>query len=219
MRILYLHGFASSPESRKARFFSERLRHSGLSLDVPDLAEGNFSQLTITGQLKVIAQLLNNQPAMVIGSSLGGYLAALYAAQQQSVKKLILLAPAFRLHQLWVERSTSKQMKDWKATGTMPFFHHRLQRELPLHYEFMEDAARYNPMPSFDQPALIFNGTNDDVVPLEYSSHFARDHKNVCLIPLSSGHELTDVLPEIWQASEPFLFDELPNSVEAVSRI
>ncbi len=43
-RFIYLHGFASSPSSRKARFFEERFRELGIGLEVPDLAEGRFSK-------------------------------------------------------------------------------------------------------------------------------------------------------------------------------
>jgi len=212
LRVLYLHGFASSPESRKARFFSERLRQHGFTVDTPDLAEGNFSQLTITGQLKVVEQALNGQSGILIGSSLGGYLAALYAARHAQVERLILLAPAFRFHKLWMQRLTREQLSYWKDSGTIPVFHYGAGRELPLDYRFMDDAASYEPMPSFPQPTLIFHGTGDDVVPLESSTEFARMHDNVRLIPLPSGHELTDVLEEIWRESESFVLGPFSNS-------
>jgi uncharacterized protein len=212
LRVLYLHGFASSPESRKARFFSERLQQHGLTVDTPDLVEGNFSKLTITGQLKVVEQSLNGESGILIGSSLGGYLAALYAARHADVERVILLAPAFHFHKLWTERLTSEQLSHWIESGTIPVFHYGAGRELPLEYRFMEDAARYEPVPSFPQPTLIFHGTGDDVVPFESSAEFARTHDNVRLIPLPSGHELTDVLEEIWRESERFVLGPFSNS-------
>lgn len=205
LRILYLHGFASSPESRKARFFSERLRQHGLQVETPDLAKGDFSKLTITRQLQVVDETLNGEPAILIGSSLGGYLAALYASRHPAIQKLLLLAPAFRFHRLWMDRLTNEQLASWKQEGSIPVFHYGEGRELPLDYEFLEDAGRYEPFPSFRQPALIFHGVHDDVVPLAYSSEFAAQHENSRLFPLASGHELTDVLEEIWRESEPFL--------------
>lgn len=212
LRVLYLHGFASSPESRKARFFSERLQQHGFAVATPDLAEGNFSKLTITGQLKVVEQSLNGRPGILIGSSLGGYLAALYAARHAEVERLILLAPAFHFHKLWTQRLTREQLSHWSESGTIPVFHYGAGHEVPLEYQFMEDAARYEPMPSFPQPALIFHGTRDDVVPFESSSEFARPHANARLIPLPSGHELTDVLEEIWRESESFVLGPFSNS-------
>jgi uncharacterized protein len=95
MKFVYLHGFASSPNSRKARFFEERFNELGIGLEVPDLAEGNFRNLTLTAQLNVVSRLCSGQPASLIGSSMGGYLAALYAARHPEVERLVLLAPAF----------------------------------------------------------------------------------------------------------------------------
>ena len=56
-RFVYLHGFASSPSSRKARFFGERFRELGIGLEIPDLAEGDFRNLTLTAQLNVIERV------------------------------------------------------------------------------------------------------------------------------------------------------------------
>jgi uncharacterized protein len=51
LRVLYLHGFASGPGSRKAGFFAAKLRELAFSVEVPDLAEGRFEHLTISRQL------------------------------------------------------------------------------------------------------------------------------------------------------------------------
>ena len=71
-RILYLHGFASSPASRKARFFAELLRAAGALVDIPDLAAGDFEHLTISGQLRVIERAAAGNPVALMGSSMGG---------------------------------------------------------------------------------------------------------------------------------------------------
>src|SRR3712207_248123 len=95
MRVLYLHGFASGPSSGKAQFFRARLAERGVQLEIPDLVEGDFENLTITGQLAVIERTARGDPVVLMGSSLGGYLAALYASSHPEVTKLILMAPAF----------------------------------------------------------------------------------------------------------------------------
>ena len=48
MQIFYLHGFASSAHSSKARFLAERLTPLGLRLHCPDFNEPDFSTLTVT---------------------------------------------------------------------------------------------------------------------------------------------------------------------------
>jgi predicted esterase YcpF (UPF0227 family) len=102
-RIVYLHGFASGPSSKKARFFRERFAELGIGLEVPDLAEGKFEQLTITGQLQVIERTCRGEAVSLIGSSMGGYLAALYAAGHAEVERLVLMAPAFSFPTRWPE--------------------------------------------------------------------------------------------------------------------
>src|SRR5579864_423003 len=94
-RIVYLHGFASGPSSSKAGYFRQRLEGEGFSVAVPDLSEGNFEGLTLSGQLRVIDAAAGGENVALIGSSMGGYLAALYAARHADVERLVLLAPAF----------------------------------------------------------------------------------------------------------------------------
>lgn len=206
--ILYLHGFASSPESTKARFFGEHLRQLGLRLSVPDLTNGDFERLTITGQLAILERSCGNEPVTLIGSSLGGYVAALYAAKHPEVERLILLAPAFRFHELWRNQFGPEKLAAWRQNNTIQVFHYGLGQETPLRYEFYEDSGRFEPLPHFTQPALIFHGNFDPLVPVAFSLEIAERHKNVRVIRLDSGHELTDVLDVIWGESRPFLLDK-----------
>jgi pimeloyl-ACP methyl ester carboxylesterase len=203
--VLYLHGFASGPESRKARFFSEQLRRLGFIVTVPDLAEGDFERLTITAQLKVVERASGHSPVILIGSSLGGYLAALYAARHPEIDRLILLAPAFSFHPLWIAQLAPDQLAAWRESGAIRVFHYGAGREMPLGYQFLEDSSRFEPFPDFRQPALIFHGNHDPVVPVIYSSEFVEAHPNARLVRLESGHELIDVLDAIWRESQDFL--------------
>ena len=45
--FIYLHGFASGPNSQKACVFKERFKMAGLSLTIPDLQEDDFENLTL----------------------------------------------------------------------------------------------------------------------------------------------------------------------------
>ena len=204
-RVLYLHGFASSPASRKARFFAEKLAALGLAVEIPDLAEGDFEGLTLSKQLAFVERLGRHEPAIVIGSSMGGYLAALYTARHPEVDRVILLAPALRFHALWTTEFGAERLRLWKEKGSVPVFHYGIGRPQLIGYQLMEDAARFEPEPQFSQPCLIFHGDSDPLVPVTQSVQFAATHPNVRLIRLASGHELTDVLDKIWDESERFL--------------
>jgi uncharacterized protein len=210
LRVVYLHGFASSPESRKAHFFCEQLRQLGFVVDVPDLAEGDFERFTISVQLRVIERTSGHNPMILIGSSLGGYLAALYAARHLEVDRLVLLAPAFDFHQLWMAQLGPERLAAWRESGTIRVFHYAAACELPLRYQFFEDAGYFEPFPHFCQPALIFHGNHDPVVPVISSSEFVEAHANARLVRLESGHELTDVLDTVWRRARRFLVDGAP---------
>jgi pimeloyl-ACP methyl ester carboxylesterase len=207
LRVLYLHGFASSPRSQKARFFAQKLAAEGVHLEVPVLDRGDFPHLTITGQLQAVAQAVGHDPVILIGSSLGGYIAALHAVRNPTVRRLLLLAPAFRFHDLWTTMD-AEALLDWKESGSMPIFHYGEGREMRIGYQLIEDAAAYEPLPDFLQPALIFHGTHDSSVPVEYSAEFVRNHPNTRLKRMNSGHELTDVLDQIWFESRTFVLGE-----------
>src|SRR5581483_2676606 len=158
-RFIYLHGFASSPSSRKARFFEQRFAELGIGLEIPDLAEGNFRNLTLSAQLHMVERLAQKQPVTLIGSSMGGYLAALYAARHPEVRKLVLLAPAFSFASRWPETLGAEAMENWKRTNALRVFHYSEGRETELGYQLITDAAQYEPYPAVNQPSLIFQGT------------------------------------------------------------
>ena len=204
-RFLYLHGFASGPGSSKARHFHDRFAECGIELEILDLAEGDFEHLTITGQLRVIERAACGEPVTLLGSSLGGYLAALYASEHPEVERLVLLAPAFRFPSRWRERVGAEGMAEWARTRKLEVFHYAQGRPVPLDYAFYEDGQNYPDEPVFQQPALLIHGIRDDVVPVQLSQIYAIRHPNTVLHVLDSGHELTDVLKPIWQLIRDFL--------------
>jgi len=193
-RILYLHGFASGPQSSKARYFRQILEAAGAQVAVPDLADGDFERLTITGQLAVIARAADAGPVSLIGSSLGGYLAALYAARLPEVRRVVLLAPAFGFAERWPERLGPAEVAAWRRAGTIDVFHYAENRHRKLGYQILADGERYEAYPDFAQPALIFHGAHDDAVPVRYSEEFAAAHPNATLEVLDAGHDLLNVL-------------------------
>lgn len=205
-RVVYLHGFASSPKSSKAQFFKQRLNEQGVEVEIPRLDGGNFEALTVTNQLRIIDEVIANQPAILFGSSLGGYLAALYAARHPHlIERLVLLAPAFEFPSRWRKRYSAKDLDRWKSEGSTPVFHYGENRMMRLGYQFMEDSSQYEDQPDARQPILIFHGTNDEVVPYIVSESFCVTHPRAQLVLLDAGHELTNVLNPMWEATQKFL--------------
>jgi pimeloyl-ACP methyl ester carboxylesterase len=205
-RVVYLHGFASSPHSSKAQFFARKFAAGGVSMEIPRLDEGRFEELTISGQLRVIERAVGDEPSILIGSSLGGYLAALYASRHVGqIEKLVLLAPAFQFPRRWRERYSDQDWERWNREGSTPVFHYGDGRERRLRYRFVEDAAQFEDEPEFPQPALILHGVRDSVVPVDISRAYAARHPEASLVLFESGHELTDVLEPMWVEIMKFL--------------
>jgi pimeloyl-ACP methyl ester carboxylesterase len=213
LHYVYLHGFASGPSSQKAQFLRRRLAAEGVTLEVPNLVSGSFEDLTISGQLAVVDKTVGNRPTVLFGSSLGGYLAALYASKHPQVRALVLLAPALDFACRWAERLGPQAMQEWKRTGWLSVLHYSEGRTARVGYRLYEDALSFDPYPPVDQPTLIFHGTNDDVVPISVAEEFVRRRPNSSrLYALASGHELVDVLDFIWEESRRFLAPLLPTA-------
>jgi hypothetical protein len=204
-RVLYLHGFASGVGSSKAQYFRERLEAMGARVEIPDLAAGDFEGLTISGQLAVVEHAAGGEPVVVMGSSMGGYLAALYASRHPEVEKLVLMAPAFGFARRWPESFGEAKMKAWRETGYMNVFHFGERGIRRVGIGLLEDAARYPDYPDFRQPGLIFHGTADDVVRARWSEEFAAGHPNVKLYLMDSDHQLLNVLDEMMLLVAEFL--------------
>lgn len=191
--LLYLHGFASGPGSKKARGFREYFEPRGWSVAVPDLNPGDFRELTLGGMLARARAALEEQGerVFVAGSSLGGYLAACLAAESRAVRALVLLAPAFDLRARWGARVGPDALRAWERLGTIRVFHHGRQETVDLGYRFYEESEGYPAYPAIaSTPTLIFHGSRDEVVPAETSKRFAANRSHVELRLLDDDHEL-----------------------------
>jgi pimeloyl-ACP methyl ester carboxylesterase len=206
VRFAYLHGFASGPGSTKARFFHTRFAEVGIALEVPDLAP-DFTTMTVTSMLAIVDRILDAGETVLFGSSLGGYLAALAAAQRpEAVSALVLLAPAFGFAARWEASLGAEGMARWRARGTAPVFHYGRNRQEPLGIALLDDAHRHPAEPDPGCPALVLHGQHDASVPLAAAEAFvARRPDQRRLVVYDAGHELTEVTEPMWDETRHFL--------------
>ena len=208
MNYLYLHGFASSPQSTKARYMQQKFKQLGLTLHTPDLNLTDFSTVTLSEQLDYLNRtyLNNNQPLVVIGSSLGGFLAVQLAAQNPLVQKLVLFAPAFGFSQRVAKTLGEENIVKWQLDGSREFYHYGLKRNVDLQFQFFVDAQNYSEEKlTRSLPILIFHGLHDEVVPASLSEEFMKRRSQVTLKLLNDDHALGNDLDNIWQDTKQFL--------------
>ncbi len=200
--LFYLHGFASSPDTTKGRFFADRLARLGLSLHAPDLNAGDFTRLTLTRMIEALRRAVDAGPAgpvFLIGSSMGARVALHFldhygAIEAARVAKMLFLAPAFEFS------FPQAELDRWREQGQITLYHYGYQKEMPIRYDLVQDLAGYNAyaVQTYGVPILITHGRRDDVIDYRQSLRFARGRENVQVKLVDSDHLLHDQLDTIW---------------------
>jgi pimeloyl-ACP methyl ester carboxylesterase len=206
--LLYLHGFASGPSSHKARVLSARFRALGVSMEIPDLTPGEdgFERCSPSSMLAIARAALAREkpPHAIIGSSLGGYLAALLASTDPAVTRLFLMAPAFRLFERWEARLGPDELARWEREG-LETMHYASNRKRRIGWQFFEDARRLPAFPEVRVPTLCIGGRRDETVPLADVAAFVARTPTARLVEVDDGHELAASLDRIFEEARAFL--------------
>ncbi len=180
MHAIYLHGFGSGPQTAKGTALGRRLAGAARTYAIPDLEGGDFFSLTMERIFdRAVAAVAGapggDEPVLVIGSSLGGYTAAMLAAERRLPRAvaLLLIAPAFGFGKRWGERLGADAVAAWRQTGSRPFFHHASGKEQPLGAGFLTSCER---LPAFPTPpaipVTIIHGRGDDTVDWRMSRNY-----------------------------------------------
>ncbi|MBI3131328.1 MAG: alpha/beta fold hydrolase [Acidobacteria bacterium] len=189
--LVYLHGFSSAPGGNKGTFTRKWAENRGIPFHAPDLNLPTFETLTVTAQVEAVEALLRGlpDPPVLVGSSLGGFVATAVAHRGAPLKSLILLAPAVHFAQ---RRLASPTWAPYWAHGELEVFHYgtnaqrrlgpSLREDLPA---WMDDDAWRIPVPT-----VILHGRADELVPLAVSEDYVARNPHAVLHVLEDGHEL-----------------------------
>jgi pimeloyl-ACP methyl ester carboxylesterase len=218
MHLFYLHGFASSARSSKARFFEAKLAPLGIPLHCPDFNEPDFSTLTVSrmmGQLDEAVAALPPAPVAFIGSSLGAFVAWHTTARLSSsgkvepahpVSKLVLLAPALDFGANRMSQLGEAGLERWKANYWQHFFHHGYGEMRKVHFDLYTDARQYDSTRvSIRVPTLVFQGQRDGSVDPHMVRRFVAERPMMTLEELDDDHQLLGSLERIWTRTAQFL--------------
>jgi len=208
MQYIYLHGFLSDSNSIKGTYLRKQFAQMGLTLLTPDLNVGDFQDLTLTRELGVIDKLIasSDEETTLLGSSLGGYLAVLYAQSHPLVTRLVLIAPAFRFATRILEQMEPFIVKQWEKLGVLEIADEMGENPRLLHYSIVKDALSYDAIPlNREIPTFIFHGLYDDIISYSASIEYLESNPLAQLLILPSDHTLIDNLETIWRHTRAFL--------------
>lgn len=198
IRLLYLHGFASSPESSKAvRFAKHAAERFEVDVERLDLRVPSFERLRLSEMVRVGIGRIGepSERAVVVGSSLGGLTAAHMAVADPRVVGLVLLAPAFRIAETWEKRLGPADFRAWKESGWLEVDDHARGEKSRVDFGFIEElSALTTSLPDVRVPTLIIHGAKDDVVPPRASAELAFGRPHVHRLEVDDGHELRDTM-------------------------
>ncbi|HEX4621290.1 MAG TPA: YqiA/YcfP family alpha/beta fold hydrolase [Myxococcaceae bacterium] len=202
---LYLSGLGTGFRSVKGRALAGRLAGRGVELECVDLRVPEFQKMRVGAMLaQAWAALGDAESAVVIGTSFGGLVAALLAAQDPRVEALVLFAPALHVGALRSRYPVATWA--WERLGWLPLWDKtegRLRRVDAGLLRELDGLGHW--VPEVRVPTLLVQGTRDWLVPASVSRQFASGRPHVRLVEYADDHKLRSFLPAAVAETERFL--------------
>ncbi|MBK9796978.1 MAG: alpha/beta fold hydrolase [Holophagaceae bacterium] len=191
MDLIYLHGFSSSPGGNKGTFTRHWAEARGFPFHAPDLNLPTFETLTLSAQVAAVEALLGTlpEPPVLVGSSLGGFVATAVAHRGASISSMILLAPAIHFAR---RRMASPAWATYRERGELEVFHHGAGKPRRLGLELLRDLPNWMDDDTWriPVPTVILHGRFDEAVPLAESEAYRDRNPASVLRVLEDDHAL-----------------------------
>jgi dipeptidyl aminopeptidase/acylaminoacyl peptidase len=200
------HGFLSSKTSSTNNTLTRMLIERGIATFRFDFfgqgdSPGPFEEITTTlavGQALAALDHVTHKGYRrigLMGSSFGGLVSILTAAQRADLACLALKCPVVDFAEELQLGFGDEELARWKATDTIPNIMGGQDR-IALRYAFYEDCLRriaYEPARAITAPTVIVQGEQDEHVPLHQSRRLyeaLRVNKHLELLP-GADHQFT----------------------------
>jgi pimeloyl-ACP methyl ester carboxylesterase len=175
--LVWLGGFGSDMDGTKAVALDGWARQTSRAFLRFDYlghgaSDGDFAEGTISRWREDVLSVIDNLtegPLVLVGSSMGAWLACLAAVvRTERVAGLLLIAPAADFTSALIEANLSGQARRTLAeTGVLPN-----PGGPPIHRVLIEDGARWSILPGpvpIEVPVRILQGEQDDAVPWSHA--------------------------------------------------
>lgn len=158
--------------------------------------------------------LLDPQRLYLLGHSMGGTIALLYAAEDPRIRKLVTWAAPSACKTPWGNWPATK-MAEWKHAGVQYHTNTRTGQQMPLYYQLYRDYEAHKDrldvekaIRSLSVPVLICHGTLDISVPPEAAEQLHGWQPAAELFLVESNH--------VFDRKHPWVVTWLPPATEQV---
>lgn len=188
--IVWLGGYRSDMTGTKAQALADWAAQAGRSFLRFDYfghgeSSGAFEAGTVTrwreDALAVMDELTEG-PLVLVGSSMGGWMAFLAAAAwPERIGAMVLIAPAPDFTERLIAPSLSEAAREDIARSGVWYRPSAYGDPDPITRELLEDGARWSILPgpvNIDAPVRILQGGHDEVVPWTHALELAQAVKS-----------------------------------------
>ena len=200
--VILCHGMESSKNSEKLVYLARVLAKRGflaLRFDFAYAGESSekFEDITYSGEvedLRAACSFMHHRyagPIGILGSSMGGTVALLFASEEPGIAALVTIAAPVHPEAFPRRMLKPEQLQNWRDRG---FTFYNGQR---LNLALLEDLETINVLESARKiacPVLIIHGDADEIVPVEeaHELNACLSGKKKLLILKGTDHRLSD---------------------------
>lgn len=205
--VIFIHGLKSDMNGKKSVYFNKYCKEKNYSYLCFDFrghgkSSGNFTDYGIGDwyeDLHKLIKFLKISKPILIGSSMGGWVAMLFSLKNPNkIKKLIGIAPApdFTVDLLWKKLSD----KNKKCIKSNKIVRKKISKDFYYEYSLnlFSNSRKYlirNINRIFKGETVLFHGGNDHTIPYNYNDKFLKKKNFPLLLNIiikGADHSMSD---------------------------